>query len=488
MEHPIVKRVEPESIAHEAGVQEGDVILSINGEFICDIFDYNFYTSDTSLVLNLKKPDGQEWEIEIEKDEDEGLGIEFEHPLIDKERSCANNCVFCFIDQLPVGMRETLYYKDDDSRLSFLHGNYITMTNMSEYEIDRIIRFRMSPINISVHTTNPELRRKMLGNKNAGNILERINKLVSSGITVNTQIVLCPGWNDLEELDKTLFDLTKMSPLLHSVSVVPVGITKHRNGLQQLRAFRTAEALKVVSQIEYWQSKLLACVGSRTVYASDEFYLLSGREIPNIASYEDFPQIENGVGMLASFRDEFVEGLRNYVEYDLKLSGSISLGDLNQRSASRADCLDVKKARKKSEADKGLTDINVRTTVKARRLTVVTGRAAADEIRRLVRLLKEELPITSELEIIEIENNFFGEHVTVCGLLTSQDIFNQLSAKTLGEAVLLPSNMFRSGTEMFLDDVSKNELQARLGLPLLIIGNDGLSFLEAIIDLDKKTM
>ena len=249
MAYPIITQVLGGSIAEELGIETGDSLVSMNGEAVCDIFDYRFHAADAELTLRIGKPDGNEWEFSIEKDEAEDIGLEFENPLIDREHGCTNNCVFCFIDQLPKGMRDTLYFKDDDARLSFLYGNYITMTNMKDEELDRIIRYRMSPINVSVHTTNPELRARMLGNRFAGNILERVGKLVEAGITVNAQIVLCRGWNDGAELERTLSDLTAMAPLLHSISVVPIGLTRHRAGLPEMKAFDMRSAQDVLSRV-----------------------------------------------------------------------------------------------------------------------------------------------------------------------------------------------------------------------------------------------
>lgn len=300
----VVKAVDIGSIAEEAGIEPEDSILSINGKGILDVFDYRFLTTNEFLTIEVEKPSREVWEIEIEKDEYEDLGLEFEDSMMDDAKSCTNNCIFCFIDQLPKGMRDTLYFKDDDTRLSFMMGNYVTLTNMKDSDIDRIIKYKMSPINISVHTTNPELRKKMLRNKFAGSIIEKIKKIVEAGITVNCQIVLCRGINDEKELDRTIEDLSQFFPGVLSISVVPVGLTKHRDNLFELQPFDKEASLKVIKQIQDWQLKLLPVHGKRIVYIADEFYIMADAPIPDYAEYEDFPQIENGVGLVSLLRYE----------------------------------------------------------------------------------------------------------------------------------------------------------------------------------------
>ncbi len=443
MAYPIITQVLNGSIAEELGIETGDSLVSMNGEAVCDIFDYRFHAADAELTLRIGKPDGNEWEFSIEKDEAEDLGLEFENPLIDREHGCTNNCVFCFIDQLPKGMRDTLYFKDDDARLSFLYGNYITMTNMKDEELDRIIRYRMSPINISVHATNPELRVRMLGNRFAGNILERVGKLVEAGITVNAQIVLCRGWNDGAELERTLSDLTAMAPLLHSISVVPIGLTRHREGLPDMKAFDMRSAQDVLSRVETWQRELLQRVDTRTVYAADEFYLMAECPIPDAALYEDFPQIENGVGMLASLREEFIGEMEDLLEE----------GNLRVEAG---------------------TD-GIRTA------SIATGEGAAPEILHLVDLLCRKTEGKLVVQVHAVPNRFFGGHVNVTGLLTGSDLLGDLPGKELGGCLLLCRSMFRAGTEVMLDDVSRNELEEKLGLPVEIVDPDGISLVHALL-------
>ena len=298
MHEHIVKNIVGGSIADELGIEPGDRLLSINGNEIEDIFDYQFYSEDEELLLLIEKPDGEQWELEIEKDADEELGMEFGAGLMDEYRSCRNKCMFCFIDQMPEGMRDTLYFKDDDSRLSFLQGNYVTLTNMSDHDIDRITRYHLEPINISFHTTNPELRCKMLHNRFAGDICEKIQKLYDAGIGMNGQIVLCRGINDGKELDRTIEKLSEWIPLFGSLSVVPVGLTRYREGLYPLEPFKKEDALQVIRQVESWQKKILQTTGSHFVHCSDEWYILAEKELPEQERYDGYPQLENGVGML----------------------------------------------------------------------------------------------------------------------------------------------------------------------------------------------
>lgn len=445
MNEPVITQVLPGSIAEELGITPGDRLVSMNGEPVMDVFDYRFHAANTALTLCVRKPDGGEWVFDVEKDEEEDPGLLFESPLIEAERGCTNNCVFCFIDQLPKGMRETLYFKDDDARLSFLYGNYITMTNMKEAELNRIIRYRMSPINVSVHTTNPELRVKMLGNRFAGNILERVKKLVDAGITVNAQIVLCRGWNDGRELERTLDALSALAPGLHSVSVVPIGLTRYREGLPEMKAFDRDSARQVLAVVARWQEALLERVGTRTVYAADEFYLLADAALPPAEAYEDFPQIENGVGMLASFREEFLDALD-----DRRAEGELVV---------------------RNAGDKALP----------RRVSIATGTSAAPELDRLCRTLMDACNGALDVRVQACENRFFGGHVNVTGLLTGSDLLYRLEGESLGEALLLPRCMFRSGTETMLDDVDRAALEKTLGVPVRIVDTDGASLLEALI-------
>ena len=383
-----ISQVKEGSIAWEMEIEPGDELLSINGETIEDVFDYHYLVNDEYIELLIRKPDGEEWELEIEKDQEEDLGLEFENSLMDEYRSCRNHCVFCFIDQMPPGMRETLYFKDDDSRLSFLQGNYVTLTNMSVHDIDRIIHYHLAPINISFQTTNPKLRCEMLHNRFAGDIFPKVQRLYDAGIEMNGQIVLCKGLNDQEELERSISDLTKYLPYLRSVSVVPVGLSKYREGLYPLVPFTKEDAVQVIDTIEAWQKKLFPQYGLHFVHASDEWYLLAGRELPEESRYDGYLQLENGVGMLRLLREEIIAELEKHK------------GDTRKRKVSFA-----------------------------------TGRLAYPYIQKYSDMIQEKYP---NLEIMgyEIRNDFFGERITVSGLLTGQDILNQLEDKDLGECLL----------------------------------------------------
>lgn len=433
MSNLIISEVYKGSIAEEAGIEAGDSLISINGSNIVDVFDYRFMISEEALLLEIQKKDGSILRVDIEKDESEDIGLCFENPLLDEEKSCRNKCVFCFIDQLPSGMRQTLYYKDDDARLSFLFGNYVTMTNMGQDDIDRIIKYHMSPVNVSVHTTNPELRVKMLNNRFAGDILAKMKAFSDSGIILNAQIVLCKGINDGEELERTLTDLSTLMPMLNSISIVPVGLTRYRDGLPVLAPIDSVSAMEVILQVEKWQQYFLEKTGSRRVYLSDEWYLMSGTPLPDYNHYEDFPQIENGVGMTAMFVDEFKQALS-------------------------------------SEETRPVNRV----------VSVATGALAAGFISNLAQLAESHFP-GLKIIIHNIENLFFGNTVTVTGLLTGNDIKNQLLGKHIGEVLLLPSNMFRAGTDIFLDDMELRKLEAALQVQVLKVETDGSEFLKALL-------
>jgi putative radical SAM enzyme (TIGR03279 family) len=426
-----------DSIAQELGIIPGDFLVSINGQEIHDVFDYRFYCADSELSLEIEKKNGETWLFDIEKDEMEDLGLEFTNSLLDEEKSCHNKCVFCFIDQLPKGMRETLYYKDDDARLSFLYGNYITMTNLSDEEIDRIVRYRMSPVNISVHTTNPELRVKMLNNRFAGDILEKIKRFTQHGIIVNCQIVLCPGINDGEELDRTIKELAMLVPELHSISVVPVGLTRYRNDLAVLTPFNKESALKVADQIENWQKKLLTEHGSRIVYLADELYIMAGRELPPYDAYEDFPQIENGVGMVASLSYEVNEALKELEDNHIPV-------------------------------------------VREKTVSIATGTSVSEHFKRITENIENSIK-GLKINVYPVKNTFFGSSVTVTGLLTSCDLLRVLFDKDLGEKLLLSKNMFRSGTNVMLDDVTVDELEKKLGVKVELVASEGHAFIDALV-------
>ncbi|NLX64903.1 MAG: DUF512 domain-containing protein [Clostridiaceae bacterium] len=432
-----ISGIQKNSIADELGIEPGDFLVSINEQEIHDIFDYRFHCADARLILDIEKKNGENWQFDIEKDEAEDLGIEFAMPLLDEEKSCRNKCIFCFIDQLPKGMRQTLYFKDDDARLSFLYGNYITMTNLSEHEIDRIIRYRMSPVNVSVHTTNPELRVRMLNNRFAGDILEKIKRFTSNGITVNCQIVLCPGINDGRELDRTISDLTSLSPKLHSISVVPVGLTRFRDNLPKLTPFNKESALGVVNQVEKWQKKLLDKYGSRIVYIADELYIMAEIPFPDYEAYEDFPQIENGVGMVSAFTYEVKE----------------ALNELKENPAT----------------------VKIEKTV-----SIATGVSVFKHFKEITSYIEERIK-GLKINVYPVENTFFGQSVTVTGLLTGFDLIRELKDKDLGERLLLCRNMFKAGTELMLDDVTKGELEEKLGIEVQLVDSDGHALVEALV-------
>lgn len=432
-----ISKIQENSIAHELGIEPGDFLVSINEQEIHDVFDYRYYCADTELLLEIEKKNGECWQFDIEKDEMEDLGIEFTTSLLDEEKSCHNKCIFCFIDQLPGGMRETLYFKDDDARLSFLYGNYITMTNLSDDEINRIIRYRMSPVNISVHTTNPKLRVKMLSNRFAGDILEKVERFTSQGIIVNSQIVLCPGINDGEELDRTISDLTALAPELHSISVVPVGITRFREGLAQLTPFNKESASKVVDQIEDWQKKLLKEHGSRIVYLADELYIMAGRPLPGYDAYEDFPQIENGVGMVSSLEYEVNEALKELEENHI-------------------------------------------SSIREKTVSIATGVSVFEHFKKITENIERRIK-GLKINVYPVENTFFGSGVTVTGLLTSCDLIRVLKDKDLGEQLLLCKNMFKADTTIMLDDVTADELEDKLDVKIQIVESDGYAFIDTLV-------
>lgn len=431
----IVKNVLPGSIAQEMEIEAGDILLSINDTEMEDIFDYQFLVQDDYIEVLIQKKDGEEWLLEIDKDPDEDLGIEFENGLMDEYRHCHNKCIFCFIDQMPPGMRETLYFKDDDSRLSFLQGNYVTLTNMSDHDIDRIIRYHLSPINISFQTMNPELRCKMLNNRFAGEALKKVDKLYEAGITMNGQIVLCKGVNDGEELEYSIREMAKYLPHLESVSVVPVGLSKYREGLYPLESFTREDACRVIDQIERWQKKIYPEYGLHFIHASDEWYILAEREMPEEDRYDGYLQLENGVGMIRLMWDEFNEELE-----------------------------------KRRENPKEREE---------QRMALATGKLACPYIKKMTEKLMEVYPML-HIDVYEIRNDFFGEKITVSGLLTGQDILAQLQGKNLGERLLLPENVLRSGERVFLDDMTVEDLEKALQVKIDIVKSSGYGFIDSI--------
>ncbi len=430
-----ISYVLPGSLAYKAGIRPGDELLSINGHDFHDILEYRFLSSDLRLHLEVKSR-GELKNVEILSDY-EDIGIDFEEALIDSAKSCTNKCIFCFIDQLPKGMRETVYFKDDDTRLSFLQGNYVTLTNISDEELKRLIDIRVSPINISVHTTNPELRVMMLHNRFAGCIYERMKTLAENEIYMNCQIVLCRGINDGAELERTLRDIAALCPYTESVSVVPVGLTAYRNGLYPLKAFDAESSLDVISAAEKLQKEFLEQVGTRLVYLSDEFYVMAGLEPPPSEEYEGFPQLENGVGLITSMREEFDEA--------------------------------------KKHIPKGCYK---------RHVTVATGESSFGFISSLAYELNKMLG--ANISVKAIKNNFFGGGVTVSGLICGCDIAKQLKNADLGECLFIPATALRDDDEIFLDDTTLDDLKAELKIPIIPILNDGYEFIEKILDTELE--
>ncbi len=428
----VIASVEPGSIADELELEAGDILLEINGNKIEDVFDYHYLMNEEYVELLIRKADGEEWELEIEKEFEEDLGVSFENGMMDDYRNCTNKCIFCFIDQMPPGMRETLYFKDDDTRLSFLQGNYVTLTNLKEKDVEKIIKYKLSPINISFQTTNPELRCRMLHNRFAGDSLKIVDRLVEAGIAINGQIVLCKNWNDGDELERSMSDLYRYLPSLQSVSIVPVGLSKFREGLEPLEPFSKEDAKCVIAQIEAWQKKAYEEFGLHFVHASDEWYLLAEEEIPEEESYDGYLQLENGVGMLRLLETEFHDAL----------------------------------------AEKKGDDV-------PRKVSIATGKLAAPFIGKLM----EELTLkytNTEVLVYDITNEFFGEKITVAGLITGQDLKKQLKGADLGEKLLLPCHMLRSGENVFLDDVTVSELSEYLQIPIEIVDSDGAVLLNHV--------
>ena len=433
-----IKSVDPGSIADELGLEPGDRLLSIDGHELEDIFDYEYYIENESIMVVVAKKNGEEWELDIENDYQD-LGLTFENGLMSDYKSCHNKCVFCFIDQMPKGMRETLYFKDDDSRLSFLQGNYVTLTNMKDKDIERIIKFKLAPINISVQTTNPELRCKMLHNRFAGEALKKIDRLYEAGTPMNGQVVMCKNLNDGDELDRTIRDLTKYIPWMESVSVVPVGLSKYRDGLYPLEPITAEDAAKTIDIIEKWQKKVYAEHGIHFIHASDEFYILAGRELPEEERYDGYIQLENGVGMIRLLTTEVHEALD-------ELEGD----------------------EEKEE------------------LSIATGKLAAVYLAGFLEEIKKKFP-NRKVHLYPIRNDFFGEMITVAGLITGQDLIAQLKDKPLGSRLLLPECMFRSGEEVFLDDITRQEVENALQVPVNIVKSSGQDFVNAVLHASEES-
>ncbi len=446
-----IRCVESGSIAEEYGIEPGDSLLSVNGNTIEDVFDYRYLIreefvtlvvrkgihSEEFLAMNLLEDEPEDWELEIEKDPSEDLGIEFESGLMDEYRSCRNHCIFCFIDQMPKGMRQTLYFHDDDARLSFLQGNYITLTNMSDHDIDRIIRYHLEPINISFHTMNPELRRKMLHNRFAGDVFSKITRLKEAGIEMNGQIVLCKGINDGQQLDYSLEQFEQYLPQLKSVSVVPVGLTKYREHLPKLESFQAEDAGKVIDQIRRWQDYYMERYGTHLVHASDEWYILAGRQMPEEESYDGYLQLENGVGMVRLLMDQVRETLNIP------------------------------------------TDRSKISAMPPRHVTIATGVLAAPVMKLL---MKEITSVYTQVkaEVVPIINHFFGEKITVSGLITGKDLVSQLRGRDLGDYLLLPVNMLRSNEMVLLDDMTVADIEESLQTKVIIVESDGQSLVRSV--------
>lgn len=432
-----ISYVEPGSLAEEAGLCPGDTLLKINGQEFHDILEYRYLISEPEIELEILKADGSTEVISIESDYEE-LGIEFRQGLVDTAQCCRNKCIFCFIDQLPKGMRETVYFKDDDTRLSFLQGNYVTLTNLSDEEIDRLIKMHVSPINISVHTTNPDLRVKMLKNPNAAKIYDIMKRFAANGIYMNTQIVLCPEYNDKDELDRTISDLATLYPYVASCSVVPVGLTRYREGLCELKPFDARSSLEVVRQLEEHQKRFKKEFGINLIYASDEFYINAKLPLPKASEYDGFPQIENGVGLVASMQEEFDSAI------ELIKPGKF-----------------------------------------VRNIAIATGEIAYSFIKSLTdRLMArcDGLNVT----VYPVKNEFFGGGVNVSGLVTGGDILRTLQNEPKYEELFIPDSMLRDGEDIFLDNITLSELSEKLGTKITPVYNDGYVFIEKLLGIELE--
>lgn len=427
-----INSIEAHSHASRCGIRENEYLVSINGNEIIDVLDYRFYQFSKELTLVVRDVYGAQRTINLKKPEYDELGLLFDTYLMDEQKSCKNKCIFCFIDQLPQGMRDTLYFKDDDSRMSFLFGNYITLTNITEHEIDRIIKMHISPVNISVHTTNEELRCKMMNNRFAGDALKHLKRLSQSSIEINTQIVCCPGYNDGQELKKTLSDLEKLG--VNMIAVVPVGLTKHRQGLAKLTPFTKEKAIETLDIIENFASECLKKHGRRIAFAADELYIKAERDIPDAEHYEDFSALENGVGLVSLLQDELMYALSDY---------------------------------------EGDTDMN-------RKVTIACGTSVAPFMRRMMDSIEEKFS-NVKVNVVPIKNEFFGGGVNVSGLIVGADLINQLNDVDLGDELLISSSMLRYENDLFLDDTSVSDVEKKLNIKLTPVNNNGEELLLSVI-------
>lgn len=430
-----ITSVEPGSPARRARIHKGDTLISINGNAITDVLDYRFYMTDEHLEILLCDQEKKLRTVVVEKDEYDDLGLEFETYLMDRQMGCKNACIFCFVDQTPPGMRKSLYFKDDDTRMSFLFGNYTTLTNLKEGDIQRIIKMHISPINISIQTMNPALRVQMMKNPFAGESLKFVRMLTEGGIKINTQIVLCPGYNDGEQLEYSLSELAKLGPNVQSIAVVPVGLTRYREKLTPLRGFFPQEAVEVVKTMERWGEYFCKEYGTRTAYASDEFYTLAGKDFPPYEFYEDFAQLENGVGMMTLMQHDFAQALKE--------------AQLEQSPA-------------------------------AHRCTIATGQLAYPMMQDFAERVQQAFPQV-QVQVKKIRNDFWGPTITVAGLITGQDLLAQLEGLDLGSELLIPANMLRHEQDRFLDDLTLEQVQETLGVPALPVENDAFELLARML-------
>lgn len=427
-----IKSVEAGSIAEELDIQVGDRLVKINNRKVEDIIDYLYLLADEFVEVEVEKKNGEVWVLEIEKEYYEELGVEFENPIMDKAKSCSNRCVFCFVDQMPKGMRDTLYFKDDDSRLSFLQGNFVTLTNLKQRDLERIVEYRISPLNVSIHTTDPELRVKMLKNKFSGDVLSKLQYLVDNGIEVNGQIVLCPGYNDKKALESTLRDLHALSPALESVAIVPVGITKYRENLAPLTIFNQASAKEAIEQVKALQDEFLQASQTRFAFLSDEFYMIAKETLPEYDAYEGFIQLENGVGLMRKFEYELQQAIQEIRD--------------NKKHAS---------------------------------VSIITGTSAYEYMKTMAQMVMDVYDI--DIQVHRILNDFFGHTITVAGLLTAKDIIKQVETINLSERVLIPDVMLRSGEDVFLDDLTIKDLEKAIDRPVLVTKVQGMDFLNCLL-------